>query len=619
MTLPKRILPIFIFVNLIVSLSVYSENKIVKSDWTDAQKVDSLCEWAWKERRNDIAAGFEYIEKALEIAEKIDNDCKVGKVLFYKGSLFFNAGNATTGIETFRQAAFLLENCNDDYLLSRIYNGLGLCNADLSNFTEAISYYQMALDIYAKTNDEEGIALQKQNIGVIYFQVGQLDKALKNYLDAASTLENMEKPTLNILANNYVNLAIIYHRLGEIVKSITYYRKAAKIYEKCNDRLGIGESYTNLAVVYFDINLDSSYIYHLAALNIYRETGNIQREGLAWTYLADIYRERRINDTALAYYSKSIEVLKEIGFTYGLISGLSGRGVLLREVGNFESAISDLKEALDSATAIQALNLEESVSLELSNTYNSAGMYKEAYEILRRHKMLSDSLLGQEKIQTIKNLEFSYETEKKQQEIDRLNNEKRLAHIRLYSIIAISVLLIAFLLFIFNRQKTIKNKKMALMEATKMLTETKLAAAQTDIEMRKKLLLNYVMRISEKNDLFATIRSKLSDKKQIDKEKQQELISILNSHLLIPGEKEELEHLTKQAGQVFFSKLDNLSKDLKETEKKVCVFLSLGLSSKDMASILNISPATIDNYRSNIRKKLNLDSNIGLEEFLKAL
>ncbi|MBN2682393.1 MAG: tetratricopeptide repeat protein [Bacteroidales bacterium] len=619
MTISKRIIPIIVFINLIFSMTAMTEKKAVKSDWTDSQKLDSLCEWAWKERRIDIASGREYIKTAMEIAEKMGDDCKIGKVLFYEGSLFFNAGDASRGIETFRQAAFLIENCNDEYLLSRIYNGLGLCNADMSNFTEAISYYQLALDIYVKTNDEEGIALQKQNIGVIYFQVGQLDKAIKNYLEAASILENMDNPTLNILANNYVNLAIIYHKLKEIKKSIGYYWKAVRIYEKCNDKLGVGESYTNLAVVYFDINLDSSYFYHFSALNIYKETGNIQREGLAWTYLADIYRERRVADTALAYYTKSIEMLKGVGFTYGLISGLSGRGILLRETGSFEAAIADLKEALDSASSSKALNLEESVSLELANTYQSAGMYKEAYEVLSRHKMLSDSLLGQEKIQTIKNLEFSYETEKKQQEIDKLNNEKRIAHIRFYSIIAISVLLIAFLLIIFSRQKTIKNKKMALMEATKMLAETKLAAAQTDIEMRKKLLLNYVMRISEKNDLFATIRSKLTEKKQIDKEKQQELISILNSHLLIPGEKQELEHLTKQAGQVFFSKLDNLSNDLKETEKKVCVFLSLGLSSKDMASILNISPATIDNYRSNIRKKLNLDSNIGLEEFLKSL
>lgn len=599
--------------------SISAQKKKVPASWNIEQKIDSLCEWSWNERRNNNNLSQKYVQQALALAEKVSDDCVKGKVNFYQGSVFFNKGDAENGKQSFTHALNLLDNCSDPFLLARVYNGIGLCNADLSNFQKAIDNYELALNIYIQESDSEGIALQKQNIGVIYYQVGQMDKALQNYLEAEYILINMPNARTTVLANNYVNTAIIYNNLNDIETAKKYYRKAIHLYSSTNDRVGLGEAYSNLAVLYFDLNLDSSFYYHSAALNIYAESGNLQREGLARTYVADIYREWGENDSALVYYSQSMILLHECSFSYGLISAYTGRGRLYREMQKYPEAVSDLLAAVDTAHAIQALSLEVMASFELAETYYQMGNFQDAYKTLMLHKTLSDSLLGVEKLNLMKNLEFSYETAKKEILIDKLESEKQLYRFRFILIIAASVFIILLLLIWLNRQRINRQKDLALAEAKNALAETKLSAANADIEMRKKLLLSYAMRISEKNELLEDIRDTLKSKKEFVANDKKEVISLINRHLLIPAEREKLDNLVQQTGEVFFQKLAYYTDYLTDTEKKVCVFLSLGLSSKEMASIMNISPATVDNYRSSLRKKLKLDVNINLDEFLQKI
>lgn len=596
-----------------------AQMKKVHASWGIEQKIDSLCQWSWNERRNNLDYSLTYVQQAHSLAETVSDDCVKGKVDFYHGAVFFNKGDAEKGKQLYTHSLSLLENCSDPFLLARVYNGLGLCNADLSNFQEAIDNYELAMDIYVQESDSEGIALQKQNIGVIYYQVGQMDKALKNYLEAEHILVNMPNALSTLLANNYVNTAIIYNNLNDIETAKKYYRKAIHLYSSSNDRVGLGEAYSNLAVLFFDFNLDSSFYYHRAALTIYTQSGNMQREGVARTYVADIYREWGQHDSALVYYSQSLNLLHECSFSYGLISAYTGRGKMFREMHKYPQAVSDLLAAMDTAHAIQALSLEVMASFELAETYYQMGNFKEAYQTLLLHKTLSDSLLGVEKLDLMKNLEFSYETAKKQIIIEKLESEKQLYRFRFIFIVAGSALIILLLFVWFNRQRLNRQKSLALAEAKNALAETKLNAANADIEMRKKLLLSYAMRISEKNELLESIRDTLKSKKEFVATDKKEVISLINRHLLIPAEREEMDQLVKQTGEVFFQKLAYYADNLTDTEKKICVFLSLGLSSKEMASIINISPATVDNYRSSLRKKLKLDVNITLDEFLQKL
>ncbi|WP_299437474.1 helix-turn-helix transcriptional regulator [uncultured Aquimarina sp.] len=68
-----------------------------------------------------------------------------------------------------------------------------------------------------------------------------------------------------------------------------------------------------------------------------------------------------------------------------------------------------------------------------------------------------------------------------------------------------------------------------------------------------------------------------------------------------------------------YSNLKKLHSELSETEIKYCLLTKLGLSMKETGSILNVSPNTVKNARNRIKKKINVTSEMSLNEYLNTL
>ncbi len=57
----------------------------------------------------------------------------------------------------------------------------------------------------------------------------------------------------------------------------------------------------------------------------------------------------------------------------------------------------------------------------------------------------------------------------------------------------------------------------------------------------------------------------------------------------------------------FTRKLVQLNEQLTYTEVKICMYIKMNFSNKQILDLMHISQSTLSNLRSNIRKKLNLD------------
>ncbi len=88
----------------------------------------------------------------------------------------------------------------------------------------------------------------------------------------------------------------------------------------------------------------------------------------------------------------------------------------------------------------------------------------------------------------------------------------------------------------------------------------------------------------------------------------------------LPNESiKEFETLFEQINQSFFQKLINQFPQLSPAEIKLCGFLKLNLTTKDIATLSNRSSQTINNSRSSIRKKIKLENDDSLVLFLSKL
>tara|TARA_B100002019_G_scaffold293427_1_gene320935 strand:+ start:2606 stop:2866 length:261 start_codon:yes stop_codon:yes gene_type:complete len=62
----------------------------------------------------------------------------------------------------------------------------------------------------------------------------------------------------------------------------------------------------------------------------------------------------------------------------------------------------------------------------------------------------------------------------------------------------------------------------------------------------------------------------------------------------------------------FTKKLIQLNEELTFTEVKICMYIKMNFSNKQILELMHISDSTLSNLRSSIRKKLSLDRNKGL-------
>ena len=69
----------------------------------------------------------------------------------------------------------------------------------------------------------------------------------------------------------------------------------------------------------------------------------------------------------------------------------------------------------------------------------------------------------------------------------------------------------------------------------------------------------------------------------------------------------------------FFSRLTRDFPNLTVNEKKLCGLIRIKTSIKEIASIRGISPKSVEMSRYRLRKKLNLEEHVNLDEFIEQL
>ena len=69
----------------------------------------------------------------------------------------------------------------------------------------------------------------------------------------------------------------------------------------------------------------------------------------------------------------------------------------------------------------------------------------------------------------------------------------------------------------------------------------------------------------------------------------------------------------------FVTKLKAASEELTENDLRLCAYLRIGMRAKDIASMLSVSPASVNTNRYRIRKKLGLTKEDSLDDYIRSI
>jgi DNA-binding CsgD family transcriptional regulator len=141
-----------------------------------------------------------------------------------------------------------------------------------------------------------------------------------------------------------------------------------------------------------------------------------------------------------------------------------------------------------------------------------------------------------------------------------------------------------------------------------------------EFENKNRELATSTMTLIKKNELLAQIKDEL--KKYTDSEPNKNVKSVINTINKNINE-EDTWNVFKDAfnnvDKDFLKKIKKLHPSLTPNDLRLCAYLRLNLSSKEIAPLLNISVRSVEIKRYRLRKKMELEHEQGLVEYILAI
>ena len=182
-----------------------------------------------------------------------------------------------------------------------------------------------------------------------------------------------------------------------------------------------------------------------------------------------------------------------------------------------------------------------------------------------------------------------------------------------------------------EKERQMKEQQMEfhLAEEKKEKELAKLRSKQLEVELKHKSseLSDSAMNLVRKNDMLQAIdqnMEQLSESVRREETKARLVKKIgdirkeIKMHMNDDDNWNKFEENFNLVYDNFSQKIMEAFPQLKKSDLKLCVYLRMGLSSKEMASLLNTSVRSIETARYRLRKKLDIDTGSNLTDFIQS-
>jgi len=358
---------------------------------------------------------------------------------------------------------------------------------------QSFEYAQRGEELALRLNYIPLIALSRNNMGIALWKQGQFASALDALTGALKTYRELGDKRGTAKALN--NIGIVYDNRHQPDLAIRYYQDALKLSEEINDKRTQAFLLTNLGSLNADKgNYETALEYHLRGLKIKEELNDTRRMWSSVIGIAVVYTELKKYEEALLYYQRGLDLAKNIG-------DKEGEAISLTNIADLYIAISNNKEALEAATSAlriakqeNFLMVQESALRTLSKISEISGQENQALDYYKQYAVVRDSIFSKENNEKIAELNAKYEAEKREQQIQLLEQSRKLDLFWRYGLMAGVVFLTLMVVLLLNRYALKRRSEQALTEKNVSLSE-----ANTEITRQQEALVEQAHNIQLAN------------------------------------------------------------------------------------------------------------------------
>jgi phosphate/sulfate permease len=143
-----------------------------------------------------------------------------------------------------------------------------------------------------------------------------------------------------------------------------------------------------------------------------------------------------------------------------------------------------------------------------------------------------------------------------------------------------------------------------------------------ELKFRQSEMVTMAMSIIHKNEFLNELKEEIIKIKANTKDQEirlglNKLSLMITQDLSIDRDREKFQMHINEQNSNFIHKLSEAFPSITDNERRLASLLRLNLSSKEIASILNISPKSVEMNRYRLRKKLKVDPKVSINDFIR--
>ncbi len=498
------------------------------------------------------------------------------------------------------------------------------------------SAFSIASELLEKSRDSgiDSLTGQCQLLrGYILFQFGMFQDATEALYEAEHIFERSRQKKLLARVNNV--LGEVYYKIKSTESALQRHEKALRIYEEIKDEAGEAETKSFIGGMFEKSGeYPKALEYQAESLRLFESLGLKSQIAFVRENIGSIYEDLGKYDSAYHNFHKAFLLNSELGDSLRVIGNLNNLGDVFRKTGETRRGLEYSEKAAEMSRRLGMIYQRKSATTDIAKSYAAMGDYESAFYYLEQSRRLSDLVYSEESTRQLAIQEAQYSLFTKNQQIKELEQARNFDTKMRWLLLTLVSLLFVLGWVIFNRQKLkirgnkdllqrqeelllIKERLITTEKENLRLLELKM---ETEDQAHSKSLTAQTLHVIDKNRMLEDIQSKLKSILEEDPKEQKKrirnLIKQIDFNFSHDTDWDDFKQTFEKVHQDFFKNIQERSGGLTPAEMKLASLMRLNLSSKEIASSLGISMDSLRISRYRLRKKLNLQKDDSLQQFL---
>lgn len=334
----KLIIALLICSSLVIAQNQLTEFQNKIKNLPDTTRIDRLTEFCWNNRNKVPQLALKAGQEAAGIAESISDYKRQAEAFNKIGVVYRNLAYYDKALKMYNKALSISEKIKDSIQVAFSYNNLGGIYRLEGNHKEALRYILQAYGIFERANHKEGMSFCTINIGLIYRRQNSPQKALEYLNKTLKIREEIKDFAGKALALNLI--AEVNFEIGNIDEALKHYLQVEKEYSALDDQKGLAATWIGLSQVWLSKKKITTALNYVTRANaLAKKISYFEGEVFSLIRLGNIYAAMQQTEKAKQYFNEADRIASSKKEIQIKLESLKSQAEFYQKIQEYENAL----------------------------------------------------------------------------------------------------------------------------------------------------------------------------------------------------------------------------------------------------------------------------------------